>query len=120
MVTVEQGKIRSFFEGLVVLAIILVLIQTFLEDAALIGGWSWDVRKVLLISGFGFDLFFTFEFLVRFFSAALRRETGEYLLHQRGLDRLARLCAAVVVSQRASYGGGFSGRRNLQRPGRGV
>ncbi|MCF7915540.1 MAG: ion transporter [Spirochaetaceae bacterium] len=84
MVTVEQGRIRSFFEGLVVLAIILVLIQTFLEDVALIGGWSWEVRKVLLISGFIFDLFFTFEFLIRFFSAAFRREAGEYLLHRKG------------------------------------
>ncbi len=84
MVKVEQGKVRSFFEGLVVLAIILVLIQTFLEDAALIGGWSWDVRKVLLISGFIFDLFFTFEFLIRFFSAAFRREAADYLLHRKG------------------------------------
>lgn len=92
MVRVEQGKIRSFFEGLVVLAIILVLIQTFLEDAALIGGWSWDVRKVLLMSGFGFDVFFTFEFLIRFFSAAFRRESGEYLLHRKGwIDLLASL-----------------------------
>ncbi len=85
-----QGRTRRFFEGMVVIAIILVLIQTFLEDTALIAGWSWDVRRVLVMTGFGFDLFFTIEFLIRFFSAASRRQAAEYVLHRKGwIDLLA-------------------------------
>lgn len=84
MVKVEQRSIRNFFEGLVVFAIILVLVQTFLEDVALVAGWSWTIRRVLVITGFGFDLFFTIEFLIRFFSAASRRQAGEYVFHQKG------------------------------------
>ncbi|MFW6360879.1 MAG: ion transporter, partial [Spirochaetota bacterium] len=64
MVKVGQGRVRNFFESLVVFAIVLVLVQTFLEDLALLVGWSWNVRKILIITGFGFDLFFTIEFLI--------------------------------------------------------
>ncbi len=92
MVRGMRGRVRGFFEGLVVIAIILVLIQTFLEDVALIAGWSWDVRKILLVTGFGFDLFFTLEFLIRFFASALRRQASEYLFHRKGwIDFLASL-----------------------------
>ena len=36
-----------------------------LEDLAVIMGWSWTVRRVLLFTGFGFDIFFSIEFLTR-------------------------------------------------------
>src|SRR6056297_440060 len=92
MVRGMRGRVRGFFEGLVVIAIILVLIQTFLEDVVLIAGWSWDVRKILLVTGFGFDLFFTLEFLIRFFASALRRQASEYLFHRKGwIDLFASL-----------------------------
>src|SRR6056297_2560687 len=84
MVKVGQGKIRRFFESLVVLAIVLVLIQTFLEDLALVAGWNWTVRRVLVITGFGFDLFFTIEFFIRFFAATSQGSAREYLFHQKG------------------------------------
>lgn len=79
-----NGKIRSFFESIVIIAIVLVLVQTFLEDLAVVLGWSWNVRKVLIMAGFGFDLFFTIEFLTRFFAALGNREANEYFLHQKG------------------------------------
>ncbi len=86
----EQGRVRNFFESLVVFAIVLVLVQTFLEDLALVAGWNWNVRRILVITGFGFDLFFTIEFLIRFFAAASQRRAGEYVFHQKGwIDLLA-------------------------------
>ena len=78
------GKVRSFFEGLVICAIVLVLIQTFLEDLSVMLGWEWNIRRIILTVGFGFDLFFTLEFLIRFFSSASRGEGREYLLRRRG------------------------------------
>ncbi len=86
----RQGRVRNFFEALVVIAIILVLVQTFLEDLALIAGWSWNIRRVLVITGFCFDLFFTIEFLIRFFGAAAQRHAAEYVFYQKGwIDFLA-------------------------------
>jgi len=79
-----HGKVRSFFEGLVIIAIILVLIQTFLEDLSIVMGWNWTVRRILLTAGFGFDLFFTLEFLIRFFSSVSQGEGSEYLLRRKG------------------------------------
>ena len=65
-------KITDFLEGLVILIIILVLIQTFLEDLSVLLAWTWSSRRVLLITGFFFDLFFTVEFLIRTYSALSR------------------------------------------------
>jgi hypothetical protein len=79
-----HGKVRQFFENLVILAIILVLIQTFLEDISIVMGWDWTVRRILLTAGFGFDLFFTLEFLIRFFSSVSRGEGIDYLLRRKG------------------------------------
>jgi hypothetical protein len=84
VVKVGRGRIRNFFERLVVIAILLVLVQTFLEDVARVSGWNWTIRRVLVITGFGFDLFFTIEFLIRFFSAAARRQAGEYVFQRKG------------------------------------
>ncbi len=77
-------KIQGFLEGVVVVAIILVLFQTFLEDFAVLFRWPWDIRRVLTFTGFGFDLFFTVEFLIRFYSASSRGEARTYLLRERG------------------------------------
>jgi hypothetical protein len=79
-----HGKTRSFFESLVIIAIVLVLVQTFLEDLAVVLGWTWDVRRALITAGFGFDLFFTLEFLIRFFAALEKGEAREYFLHRKG------------------------------------
>jgi hypothetical protein len=83
-------KIAHFLEGLVIVAILLVLVQTFLEDFALLAGWDWELRKVLIFTGFGFDLFFTLEFLIRFFDAFSRGKAGFYFTRRRGwVDFLA-------------------------------
>ncbi|MFP4382624.1 MAG: ion transporter [Spirochaetia bacterium] len=83
-------KQKSIAENIVVLAIILVLIQTFVEDLAVLMNWPWDYRYVLVWTGFFFDVFFTVEFLTRFFLAWRRNRTGEYFYRERGwIDFLA-------------------------------
>lgn len=85
-----RGRLELFLEGVVILAILLVLVQTLLQDLALVAGWSWPVRKKLILIGFGFDIFFTLEFLIRFYHALLERRAWHYLSRERGwIDLLA-------------------------------
>jgi hypothetical protein len=80
----------SFLESVVIAAILLVLVQTFLEDFAVLSGWNVDIRNRLLLAGFFFDLFFTIEFLVRLYYAIMDRRVGRYLTLERGwIDFLA-------------------------------
>lgn len=90
---------RSVLENIVVVAILLVLVQTFLEDYAVIAGWSWDIRRVLLFTGFGFDLFFTVEFLTRLYVSFVNRRAGRYFWHERGwIDLLASIPLLLLNS----------------------
>lgn len=80
----------AILESVVIAAILLVLVQTFLEDFAVLAGWDVNVRNKLLLAGFFFDLFFTIEFLVRFYYALMERRVGRYLTLERGwIDFLA-------------------------------
>jgi hypothetical protein len=76
--------IKQFLETIVMLAIVLVIIFTFIEDLSVYLLWDWSIRKILLYVGFGFDLFFTIEFLFRYIASIARGNTGEYLVHRRG------------------------------------
>ncbi len=79
-----KGSFRNFLEGMVTVAVVLVLVQTFAEDALVLAGASWAVRRILLISGFAFDVFFTLEFLIRLWDALTRRSLGRYLGREKG------------------------------------
>ena len=86
----SRSRVKNTLEGVVLVAIVLVLVHTFLQDLAIVLGWAWDTRRVLLIIGFGFDLFFTIEFLVRLYYAILDRAAGRYFWRERGwIDFLA-------------------------------
>ncbi len=86
----SRSRVKNTLEGVVLVAIVLVLVHTFLQDLAVVLGWAWDTRRVLLIIGFGFDLFFTIEFLVRLYYAILDRAAGRYFWRERGwIDFLA-------------------------------
>jgi hypothetical protein len=90
---------RSILENIVIVAILLVLVQTFLEDYAVIAGWSWNVRRVLLFTGFGFDIFFTIEFLTRLYGAFINRHASRYFWHERGwIDLLASIPLLLLNS----------------------
>lgn len=83
-------KVKDFFEALVIIAIILVLVQTFLEDLVVLLGWPWSMRKILVFTGFGFDLFFTLEFLTRLYFSIIKGKARNYIFKERGwIDFLA-------------------------------
>ncbi len=94
-----MSRTREFFENIVVVAIILVLVQTFLDGYAVLAGWSWDVRRALLFAGFAFDIFFTVEFLSRLYFAFVNRRTGIYFWYERGwVDLLASIPLLLLSS----------------------
>lgn len=107
-----QSKIKNLVESIVVIAIFLVLIQTFLEDYAVLTGWSWGMRRILIFTGLGFDLFFSIEFLIRFISAAMKRGGGRYFMDGKGwIDFLASIPLLTLNSGPAFFalitGSGF-------------
>ncbi len=83
-------KIGEILETVVVVAILLVLVHTFLEDYSSLAGWDVNARKWIIWAGLGFDLFFTIEFLTRMYLALSNREGIVYFFQQRGwIDFLA-------------------------------
>jgi hypothetical protein len=94
-----MSRTRAYLENIVIIAIVLVLIQTFLEDFAVLATWPWSVRRVLLFSGFAFDLFFTVEFLTRLYFSFVNRRTGIYFWYERGwIDLLASIPLLLLNS----------------------
>ncbi len=80
-------------------AILLVLIQTFLEDLAVMLDWGASLRQTLLILGFVFDLFFTIEFIVRVYDSWRINRVGSYFWYERGwIDFLASIPLLLLNS----------------------
>jgi hypothetical protein len=81
-----KKRFNQFMENLVMLVIFLVLVQTFLTDWVVVTDGSWAFREKMIWSAFFFDLFFTMEFLIRFFSALYRGkgELGKYFFYRQG------------------------------------
>lgn len=92
-------KLRNTLENIVLLAIVLVLVQTLLEDLATLLDWSVSVRSTLLVLGFAFDVFFTIEFVARSYDAYRRRRLWGYIRYERGwIDLLASVPLLVLNS----------------------
>ena len=107
-------RAKDILENIVLAAIFLVLIQTFIEDLAVIRGWSWNARKVLILTGFCFDLFFTIEFLARLYGAIADGKVRDYIILRRGwIDLLASVPLLLLNSGPAAFaillGGGAVG-----------
>lgn len=99
-----QSKTKNLVESIVVIAIFLVLIQTFLEDYAVLTGWSWGMRKILIFTGLGFDLFFSIEFLTRFISAVMGKKGSSYFMEGKGwIDFLASIPLLMLNSGPAFF-----------------
>ena len=110
----KPGKTINIIENCILFVIFLVLVQTFVEDLAVLLSWSWGVRRTLIISGFAFDLFFTLEFLVRYFAALKKGRGLTYMVHERGwVDLVASLPLLLLSSGPAvlalSTGGAAAG-----------
>ena len=97
---IQMGKkISSFIESIVILAIFLVLVHTFLEDFAALAGWNMGVRKNLIVAGCLFDLFFSIEFLVRLYYAIVGKRVAQYLTVEKGwIDFLASIPLLILNS----------------------
>ena len=80
---------KKALEGAVTALIVLVLIQTVVEDLFILLDFPYIYRRILIFTGFAFDLLFTLEFLIRTWNALLRRALGGYLFHQNGWVDLA-------------------------------
>lgn len=110
----KTGKIINIIENCILFVIFLVLIQTFVEDLAVLLGWSWSARRALIVSGFCFDLFFTLEFLVRYFAALKKGRGIRYMVLERGwVDLVASLPLLLLSSGPAvlalATGGAYMG-----------
>lgn len=100
-----MSRTRSFLENIVLVAILLVLAQTLLEDLATLLDWQVGARRALLVAGFVFDLFFTIEFLVRAYNATRYRALGDYIWTERGwIDLLASVPLLMLNSGPAMLG----------------
>lgn len=117
-----MSKTRSLLESIVIVAIIAVLVQTFLEDLAQLRGWSVSARHTLLFAGLAFDIFFTVEFLARGYESFCRRRFGDYFWLERGwIDLLASVPLLLLNSGPAALGvlagglavGGVGGTLNI-------
>lgn len=79
-----MSKTRTYLENVAVLAIILVLVQTFFDELAVVLSWNAATRTGLLIAGFFFDLFFTVEFIIRSYDAWRLRGFRRYFWRELG------------------------------------
>jgi Ion transport protein len=92
-------RVGEVLETVVVVAIILVLAHTFLDDFAVIAGWGVHARSWLIWAGLGFDLFFTIEFFTRLYIAISNRQGTNYFFRERGwVDFLASIPLLLLNS----------------------
>jgi len=91
-----KEKQSGVLENLVLVAILLVVVHTAVEELALILDWSVSMRDRLVYISFFFDVFFTLEFLIRFFSSS---KPWHYVFKERGwLDFLASVPLLILNS----------------------
>ena len=104
----RMRRLGEVLETVVVVAIILVLAHTFLDDVAIMAGWNVRARSWLIWAGLGFDLFFTIEFFTRLY-LALSRAAGRRVLlpgaRMGGLPRLDSAPPPELASARAGAAG---------------
>lgn len=111
----KKNPVVQFLEGLTILMIVLVIVQTFLEDFLVLIDIDYSFRQIVILNAVFFDIFFTFEFFIRLFSAVKRKEGKKYFFHRNGwIDLLASLPLLLFVSGPFAFafffksaGGGF-------------
>ncbi len=97
-------KIRNIFENFILIAIVLVIIQTLIFELSYYQQWSVYTRNILIITGFIFDLIFTAEFITR--TIISRNENGflSYWKFERGwVDFLSSIPLLILDSGPAVF-----------------
>lgn len=77
-------KSKKFWENFILIAIVLVIIQTFLDEYSRYRQWTILARNILLITGLFFDLTFSIEFTVRSILSQKKKNIYHYWLYERG------------------------------------
>lgn len=76
--------IKKILETFIIVAIILVVFQTVLDEYSRYAHWSVMSRNILLVAGFCFDLIFSVEFTVRSVYSGRRGKFRSYIKYERG------------------------------------
>lgn len=76
--------IKKILETFIIIAIMLVVVQTLLDEFSRYAHWSVRHRNMLLVAGFCFDLIFSAEFTVRSICAGKKGKFLSYIRYQRG------------------------------------
>ena len=110
----DKSYLGRFFEPLFFILIILVILQTFSEEFAAFMNYSVNLRKMLLLAGFGFDLIFTAEFIARLCRASRKGGAGQYMTKEYGfIDLVASIPLLLLHSGPLVYLTFFSGKIGL-------
>ncbi|MFP4644260.1 MAG: ion transporter [Spirochaetales bacterium] len=79
-----RSRLVIISERIVLAAVVLFLVQSLFEDLSVLLDWSRPMRLRLLVAAFVFDLFFTVEFLCRFYFAFVDGRASHYVFKERG------------------------------------
>jgi len=77
-------QLKDFLENFILIAIVLVIIQTFFNELSVYLHWSVYYRQIIMVSGFFFDLIFTIEFTVRSIASGNKKNLFRYWFYERG------------------------------------
>lgn len=94
----------AIFENFIFLCIILVIVQTLLDDISILQQWPVSYRNMLLVSGFAFDLIFTIEFITRAIYSGVHKRFINYFWYKRGwVDLMSSVPLLLLNSGPALY-----------------
>ena len=93
-----KNRFFAAMENIVIVAILLALAQTFMEELIILTDETWALRKIFIFTGLGFDLFFTLEFLLRTWNALLNKRFRRYFLQENGWVDFAASIPLLVFS----------------------
>jgi ion transport protein len=99
-------KIKNFLENFILVAIILVIIHTFIFELAAYLHWSVNTRNILIFLGLAFDLIFSIEFTARSIAGARKNKQSlyRYWFYERGwVDFLSSLPLLLLDSGPSVY-----------------
>ncbi|MFC1669552.1 ion transporter [Spirochaetota bacterium] len=97
-------KLKSFLENFIMAAIILVIVQTFLDEYSRVAHWSVEVRNILIFCGLFFDFLFSVEFIVRTIASSREKRTLKYWFYERGwVDFLSSFPLLILDSGPSVY-----------------